>query len=68
MTSYAGLAFHPGTRDLWTTELAKNGDRLVIAEINTNGKPSPKGPLNLPHHPVPAGIAFSADGGADRRR
>ena len=61
-TSYAGLAFRPGTRELWTTELRRDGDRLVIAEIDTNGKPSPKGSLNLSQHPVPTGIAFSSDG------
>ena len=61
-TSYAGLAFRPGTRELWTTELSKTGDRLVIADIDPNGRPSPKGSLNLVNRPVPTGIAFSQDG------
>jgi YVTN family beta-propeller protein len=62
-TSFAGLAFRPGTRELWTAELLdKDQDRLVFADIAPNGQASERRTLDLKNHPVPVGIAFSADG------
>lgn len=61
-TSYAGLAFRPGTRELWTTELAREGDRIVTAAVDVNGQATPARSLALKNRPVPIGIAFSMDG------
>src|SRR5882757_9771356 len=38
-TSYAGIAFRPGTRELWTGETTRNGpDGLLISEVGVDGK------------------------------
>jgi YVTN family beta-propeller protein len=62
-TSYAGLAFRPNSRELWTGQTSRNGsDSLVIATVGEDGKaPAPKH-VPLVGHAVPAGIAFSSDG------
>jgi len=62
-TSYAGIAFRPGTRELWTGETTRNGpDGLLISEIGVDGKAGEPQQVALTGHPVPAGIAFSSDG------
>jgi len=62
-TSYTGIAFRPGDRELWFGETARNGpDNLLIVELDEVGKPASTARLDLPGHPVPAGIAFSKDG------
>jgi YVTN family beta-propeller protein len=62
-TSYAGLAFRPGTRELWTGETSRNGsDSLVIAEVGTDGHAAEPQRIALDGHAVPTGIAFSGDG------
>ncbi|MEO7143222.1 MAG: bifunctional YncE family protein/alkaline phosphatase family protein [Bryobacteraceae bacterium] len=63
-TSYAGVAFRPGDREIWASETTRNGpDDIVIAPISENGKPDDAARIGLREHPVPAGIAFSRDGG-----
>jgi hypothetical protein len=62
-TSYAGVAFRPGDREIWAGEAARNGpDNILIAELSELGTPVKTERIDLPGHPVPAGIAFSKDG------
>ncbi|HXK07422.1 MAG TPA: hypothetical protein VMS37_33820, partial [Verrucomicrobiae bacterium] len=62
-TSYAGIAFRPGDRQLWASETARNGpDSILIAELSETGKPGKTSRIGLNGHPLPTGIAFSADG------
>jgi len=76
--SYAGIAFRPGDRELWASASARKGDivqepgapissaegtdALVVIDINDDGRPGKSAQIELPGHPVPTGIAFSADG------
>ncbi len=61
-TSYAGIAFRPGTRELWASETSRTGGDLIITEVSDSGQAGEAQNLPLPGHPVPTGIAFSADG------
>jgi YVTN family beta-propeller protein len=62
-TSYTGIVFRPGDRELWASETTKNGpDSLLIVELSEFGAVVKTDRLRLPGHPLPAGIAFSADG------
>jgi len=62
-TSYNGVAFRPGDRELWASEATRNGpDSILVAEISDLGLPGKSAHIELEGHPVPAGIAFSRDG------
>src|SRR5260370_11726864 len=62
-TSYAGVAFLPGDRQLWASETTRNGpDSILIAELTDLGLPGNTTHLELAGHPVPAGMAFSRNG------
>jgi YVTN family beta-propeller protein len=62
-TSYTGIAFRPGDRQLWASETTRNGpDSILIAELSETGKPGKSSRIGLNGHPLPTGIAFSADG------
>ncbi|MBL0156387.1 MAG: hypothetical protein IPP47_04715 [Bryobacterales bacterium] len=62
-TSYAGVAFRPGTREVWASEATRNGpDSLLVMELNERGAPVKESRSALMPHPVPVGIAFSGDG------
>jgi len=62
-TSYTGLAFRPGDREVWGSEATRNGpDSIVVAELNELGMPGKVDHIELPGHPVPSGIAFARDG------
>jgi YVTN family beta-propeller protein len=62
-TSFAGIAFRPGDRQLWASETSRNGpDSILIAELAENGKPGKSNRIGLNGHPLPTGIAFSVDG------
>jgi YVTN family beta-propeller protein len=62
-TSYTGLAFRPGDRELWASETTRNGpDQIAVVELSETGKPFTTTKIKLQGHPVPSGIAFSADG------
>jgi YVTN family beta-propeller protein len=64
-TSYTGLAFRPGDRELWASETSRRGpDSLAIIPLTESGQPGALARLDLPGHPVPAGIAFSPEGAA----
>jgi YVTN family beta-propeller protein len=62
-TSYTGIAFRPGDRELWASETTRSGpDSLLVIELSESGAVTGTARLSLPRHPVPAGIAFSPDG------
>ena len=62
-TSYAGLAFRPGTRELWVCETsARADDSIAIATLDANGAAEKTERLRFKSHAVPAGLAFSPDG------
>jgi YVTN family beta-propeller protein len=63
-TSYAGIAYRPGDRELWASETTASGpDSILIAELSDAGMPLKASRLAFQGHPTPVGIAFSADGG-----
>ncbi len=62
-TSYTGLAFRPGDRELWASETRANGpDSLLIALLSDKGGFEKSERIELPGHPLPCGIAFSPGG------
>lgn len=62
-TSYTGIAFRPGDRELWASETSRNGpDSIVIQTLSATGVPATLERIELSGHPLPCGIAFSADG------
>ena len=62
-TSYAGIAFRPGDRELWASEATRTGpDDILVVPISEVGMPGTPAHIALKGHPVPAGLAFSADG------
>ncbi len=62
-TSQAGIAFRPGARELWASETGERGpDALLILQLSELGAVTKTERMPLPKHPVPVGIAFSADG------
>jgi YVTN family beta-propeller protein len=62
-TSYTGIAFRPGDRELWASEATGNGpDSLLIVTLSELGAVVKAERVTLRRHPLPAGIAFSADG------
>jgi len=62
-TSYLGIAFRPGADEIWASEATRSGpDSLLIVKYAPDGKIAGTSRLNLPGHPIPAGLAFSKDG------
>src|SRR5712692_1696143 len=62
-TSSAGIAFRPGDRELCASETTRNGpDSILIAPLNESGMPGAAARIELKGHPLPTGVAFSADG------
>lgn len=62
-TSYSGVAFRPGTREVWASEATRNGpDSILIATLDERGGVMKEERIALKPHPVPVGIAFSPDG------
>lgn len=61
-TSYAGIAFRPGDRELWASETSNRGDSILITPFSENGMPGEPARIEITNHEVPVGIAFSADG------
>jgi YVTN family beta-propeller protein len=62
-TSYLGVAFRPGDRELWASETTRNGpDSILIAKLSDAGKSPETSRISLKGHPLPACIAFSQDG------
>ena len=62
-TSYTGLAFRPGDRELWASETRRDGpDSLLVSALGETGKFEKSDRIDLPGHPLPCGIAFSPTG------
>lgn len=62
-TSYTGIAFRPGNRELWASETTRNGpDSILVVKLTDTGLPESNTRIEFKGHPLPAGIAFSADG------
>ena len=62
-TSYTGVAFRPGDRELWASEATRNGpDSIAVAQLSEIGMPGKVDHIELKGHPVPTGIAFARDG------
>jgi YVTN family beta-propeller protein len=62
-TSYTGVVFRPGDRELWASETSGRGhDSLLIATLGATGQVEKVEHLELKDHAVPCGIAFSAHG------
>ncbi len=62
-TSYTGIGFRPGDRELWASETSRNGpDSLLIALLSETGKFDRSERIELKGHPLPCGIAFSTSG------
>lgn len=66
--SYGGVAFRPGSTELWASEClragrgATAGDTVAIASVDSTGKPGEVSHISFEGRAVPSGIAFSADG------
>lgn len=62
-TSYTGLAFRPGSTEVWASEATRNGpDSIAIISPEEAQKSAALERVEFTGHPVPTGIAFSADG------
>jgi DNA-binding beta-propeller fold protein YncE len=62
-TSYVGIAFRPGTSEVWASEATRTGpDALLRIPYGSDGKLGGVDRVLLEGHPIPAGLAFSADG------
>ncbi len=62
-TSYAGIVFRPGDREIWASEASRNGpDAIMVIALSDAGKPGKTRRVDFKGHPVPAGIAFSENG------
>jgi YVTN family beta-propeller protein len=62
-TSYCGIAFRPGDKEIWASEAAPNGDgSLYIGTLSATGFPVGEERVKLPGQAFPTGIAFAPDG------
>ena len=62
-TSYTGLAFRPGDRELWASETQARGpDSLLISLLSATGAFEKSERMEMKGHPLPCGIAFSPGG------
>lgn len=62
-TSYIGIAFRPGDREVWASETSSNGpDNILIVKLSETGALEGTERIKLDGHAVPCGIAFSGDG------
>ena len=53
-TSYIGVAFRPGDRELWASEATRNGaDSILIVKFSETGRPGETTRIELKSHPSP---------------
>ncbi|MBS1824459.1 MAG: beta-propeller fold lactonase family protein [Acidobacteria bacterium] len=62
-TSYLGIAFRPNSNELWASEATRNGpDALLRIPYAADGKLGALERMEIPGHPIPAGLVFTRDG------
>jgi YVTN family beta-propeller protein len=62
-TSYCGIAFRPGDKELWASEADLNGmGSLFVGTLAPSGELAGEQRIIFPGKAFPAGIAFSSDG------
>ncbi|HEU0122863.1 MAG TPA: bifunctional YncE family protein/alkaline phosphatase family protein [Bryobacteraceae bacterium] len=61
--SYLGIRFRPHAREIWASEATRTGpDALLVIPYDAAGILGKPDRLELPGHPIPAGLAFTSDG------
>ena len=62
-TSYCGIAFRPGDKELWSSEADLNGvGSVFVGTLAASGGLAGEQRITFPGKAFPAGIAFSSDG------
>jgi YVTN family beta-propeller protein len=62
-SSYTGIAFRPHASEIWSSEASSDSaDFILVTPVSPLGVPAAGQEITLENHPVPCGIAFSADG------
>jgi YVTN family beta-propeller protein len=62
-TSYCGIGFRPGKKELWASEADENGNGdIYIAEFEDKDQIARSRRITLPGNTFPTGFAFSKDG------
>jgi YVTN family beta-propeller protein len=62
-TSYCGIAFRPGDKELWSSEADLNGmGSLFVGALAADGALAGEQRITFPGKAFPAGIVFSPDG------
>src|SRR3954470_13081735 len=55
-TSYTGIAFRPGNRELWASETTRTGpDSILVVKLSETGMPVSNSRIDFEGHPLPAG-------------
>ena len=63
-TSYLGIRFRPNTNEIWASEATRTGpDALLKILYTASGVLGKLERMELKGHPIPAGLAFTKDGG-----
>ncbi|MSV32453.1 MAG: hypothetical protein EXQ57_08025, partial [Bryobacterales bacterium] len=63
-TSYLGIRFRPNTNEIWASEATRTGpDALLKIPYTAGGVLGKLERMELKGHPIPAGLAFTKDGG-----
>ena len=63
-TSYLGIRFRPSTNEIWASEATRTGpDALLKIPYTAGGVLGKLERMELKGHPIPAGLAFTKDGG-----
>jgi YVTN family beta-propeller protein len=62
VSSYTGIAFRPGDRELWISETTTRNDDIVVVDTSDLKAPVLAARIGLGGRAVPCGIAFSSDG------
>ncbi|HMD70300.1 MAG TPA: hypothetical protein VKF41_03100, partial [Bryobacteraceae bacterium] len=67
--TYAGVAFRPGTAELWASAGGRgmrggggSGDTIAVATVDAKGHPGEPSRISLTGRAIPVGIGFTSDG------
>ncbi|MBI2688020.1 MAG: bifunctional YncE family protein/alkaline phosphatase family protein [Acidobacteria bacterium] len=62
-SSYLGIRFRPNSNEIWASEATRTGpDALLVIPYKPSGELGKLQRMEFPGHPIPAGLAFTADG------